>query len=345
MVAGNDTDIGGEIRVCLRVQDRRVVAVDCISSRPSDSTRMFVGKPLATVTRSIGNIYSLCGRAQTIAALLAIEHALHIPVPPQLRAARDLLRLSEMLSQTAMRLCLHWPRALGLSIQPALVRECLAAEQKFEAQIMTGEGWKTPGTCLSAPDTVAAGAVLDALTTSVDTLVNGPLPIALRTALKVHGLLGFGALPEGVEPELGALRRNGDHPAVAETRAAYGTGLATRLQAALADLCLITSLMQDALSGVTPVAAQKITNASGEGTALLETARGRLEHQVTIRDGHITRYRINAPTEINFRTDGPVAAGLMGAEATDIPALTCAAGLHILAIDPCVMAHVEVTDA
>ena len=79
---------------------------------------------------------------------------------------------------------------------------------------------------------------------------------------------------------------------------------------------------------------------SGEGAATVETARGPLTHEVEIRDLRVTRCRTTAPTERNFAPGGPVAAGLQGA-----PLDLLAAELHILAIDPCVAASVDLAPA
>lgn len=72
------------------------------------------------------------------------------------------------------------------------------------------------------------------------------------------------------------------------------------------------------------------------------TARGPLAHRVEVAEGRIAFYRIDAPTEVNFRTGGPAEAGLIGAPAAN---LAHAARLHILAIDPCVDFSLEIGDA
>ncbi|MCP5038696.1 MAG: hypothetical protein GY945_13975 [Rhodobacteraceae bacterium] len=341
-MTGGMAEMSGDIHVKLRVQNGRVDRVECVSSRPTNSAWMFIGKPVERVTRSIGAVYSLCGSAQTIAALMAVENALAISVGPEVRAARDLLRLSEMLTQTAMRLCLHWPSVLGLKPEPKLVRDCLATEQAFETYVMGGPDWKTPGAGLPKPDT-AANEVMEGLTNSIGE--TKALTHAIRSGLNALGLQSFGALTGGARPEQGALTRNWTHEAVINARFDHGVGLLARLEASLADLNTIPKKMRAALDDLEGSPATSCIQTTGEGFARVETARGTLTHQISIKDNKIIAYRIDAPTEANFHSDGPVRQGLLEADASDISALTQAAQLHILAIDPCVEFHVEVDDA
>lgn len=319
----------------LRPENGRVGAVDIASTRPLGTARIFVGRPVAEMTETIGRVFSLCGKAQSVAALRASEAALGIAPDPGVEAARDLVRMAEMLTQTAMRLALHWPRELDLPIRPELVRACLSAEQQLE-RLVPGEGWKIPGAGVGRPSD-AAGELLGALDTEI---VGASITEELEAALAARGLEGFGALPEGVPPEAGALARNWDAPQVAEIRARHGAGLAARLAASREDFLGLTLAMIAELANVTPAERRPSLRASGSGAATVETARGPLTHCVTIADGIVAACETAAPTEANFTAGGPVAAGLTGG-----PVDPVAAELHVLAIDPCVGCTVEVADA
>ena len=339
-------DIGGEITIRLQVVTGKVSSVDIASSRLPDMSRMFLGRTPEQVLPLIGTVFSLCGKAQTIAGLQATESALGLRVSRAQHAARDMLRLAEMLTQTAWRLCLNWPQALNLPPDPALPRLALAAEGQFEQALFGGAGWKSVGGAALELDAKGIAKVIETLQSGIRSLTaHGGLAAQLRDGIAAAGLDGFGALPMNATPEAGALSRQWHNPEVNSLRK-NGAGLAARLAASLADLNEIASALSLAsatLASDHPKTLPHVIFGSGDATVM--TARGPLKHAVTLRDGVYAAYEINAPTEGNFAPNGPVVAGLIGADATDAAALTKAAMLHILAIDPCIRYSVEVDHA
>lgn len=328
-------DICGDIRLRATREAGVISAVEVTSTRPTEVARLFVGKPVGELCARVGQVFSLCGTAQTIAALLAAEAALGIGPAPGVQAARGLARLAEMLTQTTMRLALHWPRALGLEMRPELVRACLEAEAAIAAEVL-GAGWRVPGAGVDRP-----GEALAETLGALDTLLQASdLGADLAKALADAGLEGYGALPEGMAPEAGALARTWDHETVLATRTAHGAGLAARLAAARAELSLLPLLMIEAVDRVEKEPARPALRDSGDGEALVETARGPLTHRLSVANGIVTACATEAPTEANFAPGGAAVAGLVGA-----PADARAAQLHVLAIDPCVAALVEIADA
>ncbi|PIE07178.1 MAG: hypothetical protein CSA74_08605 [Rhodobacterales bacterium] len=326
-------DMAGEIRVCLtvggadrvgvRAEDARIRAVDIRSTRPVAAARVFEGKPAGEMCARIGRIFSLCGSAQSVAALMAVETALAIAPDPRVSAARDALRRAEMLTQIVTRLALHWPRVLGLPLAPEAVRAAMAAEHGLEAAVL-GSGWRQPGAGIAGGR--ASAPVIDA----------AALADPLAEALARRGLEGYGALPDGMAPEHGVLARGWSLAPVAAARAAHGAGLAARLAAARAALETLPGEIAAALAAAGPAPARAALRDSGTGEATVATARGPLTHRVAIAGGLVTRCRTEAPTEPNFAANGPVAAGLVGAAADPV-----AAELHVLAIDPCVACRLE----
>lgn len=340
-------DFGGAIHVCLTVSGEKVDGVECISTRPADTARMFVGHSPKDLVSQIGTVYALCGRAQTIAALKAQENACEIDLSPSQNTARDILRLAEMLTQTAMRLCLHWPKVLGLPAAPNIVRACLATEAALQTDILGGSDWKRVGGGSISGVSKQTTQALDTLTNEIAGLfVENGLADGLRQALSDKSIQGFGALSPNDPLEQGALMRNWDHPAVSRLRQAWGGGLAARLEAGLCELREITEAIVDLQAKLEPdqgIAVAPIRDGSGEAT--VETVRGALTHKVSIHDGLISACEITAPTEANFAADGAIERGIIGSDATDIAALKLAAELHVLAVDPCVAFSVEIGDA
>ena len=325
-------DFGGEISVRLDVSGGKVTAVNINSTRPEDASQIFINRKPSDVVGTLGLLFSLCGRAQTVAGLMAIEKAQGVSVAPQHAKARDLLRMAEMLSQTAMRVCMDWPRMLGLEPQPDVVRAQLKAEVELEAALFKGENWKVPGGIEFIP-AVKAAHIHDVL--GLDELAQN-----LTDSLTELGLNTFGA---GTTVEDGALRRHWDEARVSKARQDFGAGMRARLEARIADLRTLPKLMRTCADALGPAMPDdKQPSANGEGEASVETARGMLTHSVTIKDGLVFAYDITAPTDGNFAPGGPVALGLIGADATDVEALAHAAQMHVLAIDPCVACEVEI---
>ncbi len=328
------TDPAGAIRVTLTAEAGRVAAVDILSTRPDQPARIFEGRKVDEVIRLIGRVFSLCGTAQTVAALRAAEVALGVDPAPGVEAARDLMRQAEMLTQITLRLGLHWPRVLGLPLQPEPVRVALEAERALEAAVL-GSGWRLPGVGLMGADMGAAEAVLDQLDA---VLSQADLGTALQEALRANGIESYGALPDGRAPEPGSLARYWSAPRVVAIRARHGAGLAARLAASLEELTQLPGAMRALLAGVEATPKRLPGRDSGQGRAEVETARGPLVHAIEIAGGIVTRCEITAPTEANFAQTGPVTTGLIGAR----PDLL-AAELHVLAIDPCVACSVAVS--
>lgn len=332
-------DICGDIRLLARVQAGVqagvIVSVEIASTRPAQAARIFEGRPVAALCDGVGRVFSLCGTAQTVAALTATEAALGYPPAPGAQAVRDLARLAEMLTQTTMRLALHWPRALGLALRPDLLRGCLAAEAAIAAGVL-GPDWRAPGAGVPVP-AQGLSETLGALDMQLQAADPGAV---LAEALAGLGLDAYGTLPEGMAPEAGALRRCWEHETVAAVRAAQGAGLAARLAAARAELALLPLQMIEALDAISPEPARAPSRQTGHGEAVVETARGPLTHRLTVDNGIVTACVTEAPTEANFAPGGPATAGLVGQAAN-----RQAAELHVLAIDPCVAARVEFEDA
>ena len=83
----------------------------------------------------------------------------------------------------------------------------------------------------------------------------------------------------------------------------------------------------------------------GVGVGQIEAARGRLAHAVELNGEKVSRCSILAPTEWNFYPEGAAARGL--ARIAERGGKHCAdlARLFVTAVDPCVGADVESTDA
>jgi coenzyme F420-reducing hydrogenase alpha subunit len=332
----------GSIRVVLTVSDGRVADVALQSSRQDVSQGLFRGRRPEDVVNTIGGVFSLCGIAQTIAARQAIEASQGVTASATTRSARDMLRLSEMVTQTVLRLCLHWPTAVGPLPDPEPVKAAMAFQSllgKVYRGALTGEPVQ-----VSQTDTQSLAEMANGLRQRIEKLTSADGMLRdIHHRIEAAGWQSFGALGENAAPEQGAFSRRWDDSAVADVVSEHGPGLLARFQASVEDLqCLIEEMLGIWSQGIDAIPAALMTAKDGSGQAQVETVRGRLKHQVVIADGLIATYAIDAPTEANFERGGVAEAGLLGADATDIETT---ARLHVLAIDPCVEFDVEVDHA
>lgn len=309
------SDFGGQLRVVLNISDGCVNGVEIFSTRPQDAAHVFIGRSPEVVVSTVGLLFSLCGTAQTIASLQAVEDALDLTVSSPQSAARDMMRRAEMLSQTMLRLCVDWRILFGLDVQPDLVRTCLNVENELEQALFQGTAWKTPGPMTMAPDLDKVKSILESLQTKTKAYNDGPAD-ELRQALKTLDLK------------------------------VLGPDLAHRLNDRLVNL---TRLPIEMLKCQKKLGEGKCfdlpAKSKGQGQATVDTVRGPLTHRLTIKNSLIQSYDILAPTDINFAPDGPVVSGLLGLKIKDESSLKQAAELYVLAIDPCVECKVEIINA
>jgi len=151
---------------------------------------------------------------------------------------------------------------------------------------------------------------------------------------------GFVAAPlwQDRPRETSALTRQFAHPLIDALQRDCGKGLLTRLVARLVELASIPARLEGLLEGlgrettVAPVGAAP----AGRGLGIVEAARGRLVHRVSVSGDAVERYQILAPTEWNFHPRGLVAEGLLGLPCGYESAMRQQASLFISAVDPCV---------
>jgi len=105
------SDLSGQLDIRLHPKASPPAAV-IRSSRPLTATRVFAGKPLATVSGQLPLLFSVCGTAQAMACALACEAALGWSPAPSAAHARRLLLHAETVKEHLWRLMLDWPRAL-----------------------------------------------------------------------------------------------------------------------------------------------------------------------------------------------------------------------------------------
>jgi Ni,Fe-hydrogenase III large subunit len=101
------------LAIRVRVGDGRIAGVDIAGERPVQAVRVLEGRSTESALAALPLMFQLCGTAQSVAGLRAIEAAFDCTPGSSGRAARSLLVALEALEQTLWRILLDWPRCSG----------------------------------------------------------------------------------------------------------------------------------------------------------------------------------------------------------------------------------------
>jgi hypothetical protein len=349
----------GELRVGVTLVGGRVAQCRIESTRPDVAGGLLTGRKAAEIAAAVPRLFSICGASQGAACELALTSADSHGPDDEMLARCNALVAAETLRETARRVLLDWPRALGEAPTAAAIagaraaaaeppRAAVVAEAVFgatAAEWLTRDtpaalqAWADAGATAAArfirslpaePAAPAPGVPLLAGTPSDDWLAE------LAAAAQADAAFERRPLWRGAPAETGALARLQSDALVAALLAAQAGGARVRARyvARLRELALL-------LAGHVPRLAGALALPDGAGLGWAENARGLLVHLARLEHGHATLYRIIAPTEWNFHPAGALAAALEGSAAGDKLALQNRAERVVDSLDPCVACRVE----
>ena len=371
--------IEGDITVRIDVRDGAVAAVGIDSTRPAVAGRVLSGKSVGDAVALVPRLYSICGRAQAVAAQLAATACAESTpradtMSTQHVAALEPALYAEVAFDTLWRALIDWRRALGTepdadtlarvrgalanndrtALRAVIERELLgeACESWLDADLLALERWldaaRTPAAqllCAVFQDNPRQGA---SVTPLLPSFANEATFETVTASLFLDPQFERAPHWAGKAAETGALARAQHVPRVAAAIRAYGHGTLTRLVARLTELARIVI----GRGFGTPIAGRRALG-DGRGLGWVETARGAVLHLIECADGgrnvgdtaRVARYRIVAPTEWNFHPCGALAAGLRGLSVTNEAQLRRRASWLIGALDPCVAWRLEIGHA
>jgi coenzyme F420-reducing hydrogenase alpha subunit len=152
------TGIEGALRFRVRWNGRRVNAVEISSTRAVAASRVLEGKTPREAAALVPMLFSLCGRAQGVAALRAREAALGAAPDPAAARAREWAVAAEAVQENLWRLTLDWPQALGEAPAPEAFAAWRRRLSALTAALAKAEGWSEPGAPVSGPERELAAA-------------------------------------------------------------------------------------------------------------------------------------------------------------------------------------------
>jgi len=362
----------GGLAIAAQVADGCVCAVRISSSRPTNLSRLFIGRPAEEAPLLAERIFSLCGVSHRVVSARAIASArgeticlrrsqdeavalLAERLGSTLRASvimllndsggADLARigsLGEILS-ILRDLCVE---SLSRSTDKSLSRRTAKSLIRGVCALGRDHGLRSPR-CRDG-SAMPGGRVFenlevefasgDALAVAAPDWLSDADDFEIIRRMREQGET-FAAAPSlpGRAPETGAFARQWR-----ATDLSKGA-LAARFEARMIDLAECFDRLESAEKDE-PAGACGISPAVREGSAAVETSRGRLYHWVRLSPSdRIQDYRIVAPTEWNFHPAGPFVEALLGAAVGSSRAERRIVQLASL-IDPCVPFRVEVKE-
>lgn len=358
----------GELAIRLRWDGAHVREVAVESTRPHVADRLLAGKPVDEAVALVPRLFSICGRAQGIAAQLAAEAA-RGATEDAASAARTRALEAEIAQDYLWRALIDWPQAVDrqpdadalAAVRSALARDdapvAQAVRPVVERDVLGGDAAEWLDSRVPAFEMWIARAPTAAAQLAAEIQRDGPrhgasavalLPTlgqagaAAKFAAALDADADFERRPQldGQPRETGSAARMSAVPLVAALVASYGRSILARFAARLAELARLASGRPAQL----PLAG-RIALAAGRGIGWVETARGLLAHSIELDGDRVRRYRIVAPTEWNFHPRGALAAGLAGAYAASEIDLRRRAHWLAQALDPCVAYRVEIAHA
>jgi hypothetical protein len=346
---------GGVLTISADWDGRSLTRIELAVKRPR-ADLLLVGRTPAEVLEWVPRLYSLCGRAQSLAARLALAEAQGQRLEPEPNELR--LLLAEREQEHLWRLLRDWPTQIGVTPRSTEFAGWFrrlgamddgvehALSEYFEKTIL-GIPWADWCAMTSFEEVVRwardfsayAGQLATALLVDEQNSAHTNCLPPTQTAADFAATpwtTDFAQKPEwhDAAAETGSYARWSTQPLIA----AAGNGLLGRFLARLFDL---GATIQHLLQRDAGTLADACAPAQNEGLARVDTARGTLLHRVALVGDRVAHYSVVAPTEWNFHPHGACAAALSGLEETDESVLRSRIGCWVTAFDPCVAWSLE----
>ena len=153
----------GRLQIRIEIHHGVIGKVALSSTRPLGLPAALAGRELSAALNLLPRLFSLCGMAQTVAGLTAVETALGFtPAPPQI-AARHILVAAEALEQTAWQLLLEGPRCIGVTPAFERLKRLRSLIAALRPQLFPDPSWNRIGGAQLRPDQVGLAATLTAI--------------------------------------------------------------------------------------------------------------------------------------------------------------------------------------
>ncbi len=108
--------VQGQLSIALSRQYSNIhTTID--SSRPLHAAQIFSGKPIAEALQLIPLLFSVCGKAQAVTCINAVESAICAPANQDVQSQREALVLIESLREHSLRILIDWPKFIKQDVE------------------------------------------------------------------------------------------------------------------------------------------------------------------------------------------------------------------------------------
>lgn len=357
--------IEGQLTISLNRADQSVLIT---STRPLQAlSTLLKGKTVEQVLQLIPMLFSICGTAQSAAALKACEQALNIEPNTELWQARLALVELETQREHVLRILLDWCQFNSESVSQEHLKYTVGVlSQARSAWFAKGRAFDLVGVNLRVYPSLGDDAFDVPCHDRANTSVCPYGTLQEEWSVFLEAVIFGESLDRWRErSNLASLQHWIDQQSTLAART-----LKSLQEQALARLGLNSFTLEHEASVLSRQAQQPLIQEAlaeyGNGiftrylarlvelafgvpsTSYIEAARGRLVHTVQLDSANkVLDYQIIAPTEINFSSQGVVSAGLQALmhsmQSDEI--LKYYADLWIKAVDPCVSYRCEISHA
>lgn len=126
----------GRLSIQINPDKASVNRVVIRSTRPVYACRVFKGKPVAESLALLPVLFSVCGTAQSCAAVRACEHARSVTPVNRTEAIRDCLVNMETLREHLWQVFLDWPKFLQMDIKQQIMVEIRAIQSTYQQALL-----------------------------------------------------------------------------------------------------------------------------------------------------------------------------------------------------------------
>jgi coenzyme F420-reducing hydrogenase alpha subunit len=120
----------GELSISL-TQTNNAIHSEITSSRPTDAAKIFTGKTIKQTLDTLPLLFSVCGKAQTVTAINAIESAMNVTSDSSAISQREAIVKLENLRESCLQVLMGWPQFIDENIKNNALSDVIQSLNKL----------------------------------------------------------------------------------------------------------------------------------------------------------------------------------------------------------------------
>lgn len=148
--------------IVLTTRSGKVADIRILSTRLVQASRLFAGRRPDEVLALLPTVFSLCGTAQALAGIAALEAAAGLAAAAPHRVARRMLLLAETVSEHGLGVARDWPALIGRDVDLDAARRIKTAMAAIRPALYPDGDWRHLGGGVLKPDRTGLNAAVEA---------------------------------------------------------------------------------------------------------------------------------------------------------------------------------------